>query len=248
MHGEDDEETAEEANNFLASFKDISDLPCGSQHKDKDSNIPVGELADLNLGSGGRNGENQQRPTVGGTSVCAAHVGIEPQAQDEENFFDRYGRASEAAPEVEVAVEGGWRPDLATKRRDGELELEGCWEKPVCSQCGREDGEEGGGRYRRDEDGDHFFCGRCWQAWDEEARRKMMMAYAPTWRDSFCGPCPVVDCPPPPAEIEPPAPASFGDDDFDFGSEPSYDGPMTPEQWTEEQEEMDDEQLARAPP
>lgn len=165
-------------------------------------------------------------------SAASIPAGLEASCtpQEEANFFDRYEAPHDLPAEVEV--EGGWKPGALGQRRAGELELTGSWERPVCSQCNREEGDEGGGRYRHDSDADRFFCGRCWKSWDEESRRKMMMAYAPRWRDDFGGPCPVVDCPPPPADVEPPAPVILGDEDFDFGSDLD-ECPMPPEPWDE---------------
>merc|ERR1719221_2505974 len=59
------------------------------------------------------------------------------------------------------------------------MALVGSWDRPLCIQCGRDEGEEGGGRYGHGDDMDKFFCGRCWKSWDETDRRKMMGAYAP---------------------------------------------------------------------
>lgn len=133
------------------------------------------------------------RPDAGGaSSSSAAATG---------NYFDDFaGAHSEGVDDVE----GAWEPG----RKDaghGEQALPASWEKPICIECGKDDDEFGGGRYKRGAEGDKFYCGRCWKSWNVEARQNMMMAYAPSRCDPVCPPpdahvnvmamCPVPDAP-----------------------------------------------------
>uniref|UniRef100_A0A7S4S4U4 BRCT domain-containing protein n=1 Tax=Alexandrium monilatum TaxID=311494 RepID=A0A7S4S4U4_9DINO len=74
-------------------------------------------------------------------------------------------------------IEGAWDPSKRDRGRDGEMALPGSWERPLCSECGREEGERGLGRYGHGEDSDKFFCGRCWMSWGEVDRMRIMLAY-----------------------------------------------------------------------
>jgi len=137
--------------------------------------------------------------------------GEDPQAG---NFFDVY-RGGDGTDDAE----GAWDPKSELVRGEGyrgEMALPASWERPTCHDCGMEEGEDGGGRYRRDEAGDLFFCGRCWKSWDADARRKIMMGYAPAClTDSMCSAPdvriePVVDCPAPDAP-------NFDDEEWEVG-------------------------------
>eukprot|EP00441_Pelagodinium_beii_P000200 CAMPEP_0197698012 /NCGR_PEP_ID=MMETSP1338-20131121/118760_1 /TAXON_ID=43686 ORGANISM="Pelagodinium beii, Strain RCC1491" /NCGR_SAMPLE_ID=MMETSP1338 /ASSEMBLY_ACC=CAM_ASM_000754 /LENGTH=292 /DNA_ID=CAMNT_0043281333 /DNA_START=33 /DNA_END=908 /DNA_ORIENTATION=- len=138
------------------------------------------------------------------------HVLVEQKesAETDGNFFHSY-----AGQEGTDDIDGAWDPFNTKDGREGEMALPGSWERPLCVQCGNDEGEEGGGRYGHGPDEKKFFCGKCWKSWDEAERKKMMMAYAPQVRfdlDRFDND-PMVDCPPP----EPPP----LDDDFGFGSD-----------------------------
>jgi len=122
---------------------------------------------------------------------AAAQAGAD---EDFTNFFDQYA-GGEGTDEVDVD-DVGWDAAQEQKHRPNELALPGSWERPRCVQCGQEEGMPGGGRYRRDEGGYSFFCGACWMSWDEEAKRAMMMGFAPV-----CSADPV--CPAPAAVAEP---------------------------------------------
>lgn len=146
---------------------------------------------------------------------------------DPGNFFDGYRGPS--VPDCFVDhpdIDECWKPELAKNPQEGVQALPASWKRPVCNECGKQEGDNEGGRYRRDKNGDKFFCGRCWRAWDVESRRKMTMAYAPVCSTDFeCPPpeiCvePIVDCPEPdfPSyddEDEYCQPAYFGDEDFE---------------------------------
>jgi len=125
-----------------------------------------------------------------------------PKEADPGNFFDQY-----TGGEGTDDIDGAWDPSSKAQLAEGEMALPGSWERPVCKQCGNDEGEDGGGRYRRDVDGEHFFCGRCWKSWDAESRRKMMMGYAPMCSPDPVCPAPetlafpIVDCPPPDAPM-----------------------------------------------
>lgn len=137
--------------------------------------------------------------------------------EDADNFLNHFGGAVGTDD-----IDGAWDPSSAPKRRDGELALPGSWERPICFECGNDEGDIGGGRYGHGEKAGKFFCFRCWQSWDEADRRGMMMAYAPSNR--FCdGPTPmdpIVLCPAPEA---PPLDDDFFDFDDDFGGPDSGD-------------------------
>lgn len=125
-------------------------------------------------------------------SIGADAAGAKCSQDGEElpNFFASGDHKEGCADDDEVVA---WSPDFRAPLRPGELALPAS-ERPTCAECGREEGEEGGGRYRRDDTGYRFFCGRCWQAWNPEAQRSMMMGFAP-----LCSADPVVEayCPPP---------------------------------------------------
>mmetsp|Transcript_107418 Transcript_107418/g.260746 ORF Transcript_107418/g.260746 Transcript_107418/m.260746 type:complete len:390 (+) Transcript_107418:110-1279(+) len=151
-----------------------------------------------------------------GSCWLAWDVKCQEKAGDEDsdaeplgNFFDHY-KGGEGTDEID----GAWDPDEQADRAEGEQALPGSWERPTCAECGNEEGDEGFGRYQRDEKGFRFICGRCWRSWDDESRRRIMMAYAPS-----CHLDPI--CPAPEAIAEPqidcPAPdVPFGDDDDDW--------------------------------
>jgi len=109
------------------------------------------------------------------------------------NFFDQYegGEGTDDA-------EGAWDPSQLDDRRDGDMALPGSWDRPICEECGNDEGEEGGGRYGHGPDQEKFFCGRCWKSWDEDSKKKMMRAYAPSSRGlgGFMEPF-ILHCPPP---------------------------------------------------
>jgi len=88
------------------------------------------------------------------------------------NFFDQY-RDGDGIDDIA----GHWVPG-AQPATCGDA-LPGSWERPLCVECGQDEGEEGGGRYGHDDHIDQFYCGRCWKSWDEEEQRKMMSGYAP---------------------------------------------------------------------
>lgn len=94
----------------------------------------------------------------------------------EGNFFDEY---KADAQEGTDDIEGAWNPDHNDVNENGDQALPGSWERPICVECGNDEGEEGGGRYGHGPDNEKFFCGRCWKSWDCEAQQKMMMAYSP---------------------------------------------------------------------
>lgn len=126
---------------------------------------------------------------------------------EEDNFFKNFEGGGVDCDGSDDAV-GAWSAEASL--RDGEQALPGSWHRPLCVECGNDEGDEGGGRYGHDDDVDKFYCGRCWQSWDVAARRRMMMAYAPQERhfandlvlDLF------VDCPPPDLPM--------WDDDLDY--------------------------------
>jgi len=94
----------------------------------------------------------------------------------ESNFFDEYDADAQEGTDD---IDGAWNPDEKVVNDNGNQALPGSWERPVCIECGNNEGEEGGGRYGHGPDSEKFFCGRCWKSWDHEAQRKMMMAYSP---------------------------------------------------------------------
>lgn len=140
---------------------------------------------------------------------------------DCENFFATYSGGPGSDD-----IDGAWDPGQKPVLRAGEMALPGSFDRPKCAQCGNDEGEVGGGRYGHGDKADKFFCGRCWQSWDEDDRRRMMMAYAPSSRWSNdcvgCAPMdPVVYCPPP----EPPPlndDDCFGFDGFGPDSEDDF--------------------------
>ncbi|CAE8735004.1 unnamed protein product, partial [Polarella glacialis] len=157
--------------------------------------------------------ENIMRPLHQQRRVHPKAEVSSPVVGPSSNFFDSY-QGGEGADDTE----GAWSPSDGEGRRAGALELVGALERPRCVECSNEEGEEGGGRYGHGADAEKFFCGRCWQSWDEEDRRKMMMAYAPGHMDRFANE-PSVGCPPPdPPSLEDDFGFDFddeGDDDLD---------------------------------
>lgn len=161
---------------------------------------------------------------------------------DPANFLDRYRGQNGVHhfpdyPDLRSDFNNnGWNSSEAKILREGTQALPASWKKPVCTQCMQEESDNEGGRYRRDGNGDKFFCGCCWRAWDEEARRKMMMAYAPMCSTDFEIPppeiCvdPIVDCPDPDfpdfpscdEEDEYSQPCYLGDEDFENTSDPYW--------------------------
>jgi len=141
----------------------------------------------------------------------------ERMENDEGNFFDQYDAEAEEGTDD---IEGAWSPDEKGVNESGDQALPGSWERPLCVECGNDEGEEGGGRYGHGPDNEKFFCGRCWKSWDGEAQRRMMMAYAPANRLDFedrHAMDPMLHVPPPndPMKLEDPA---FYDMDMDPAS------------------------------
>lgn len=138
-----------------------------------------------------------------------------PAEDDEPADVARPTKSSAAADTDDI--EGAWDPSQAPKRREGEMALPGSWERPICVKCGNDEGEEGGGRYGHRDEATKFFCGRCWQSWDEPDRLRMMLAYAPRWADGPVPMDPMVFCPapePPPVDDDC---WGFDDDNDDYG-------------------------------
>lgn len=140
---------------------------------------------------------------------------------DETNIFSQF-----EGEEGTDDVEGAWDPSQRDRTHEGEQALPGSWDRPLCTECGRDEGDHGGGRYGHGPECDKFFCGRCWQSWDKTDRDRMMRAYDPSdrHRGGRHPMDPMVFCPPPPMP-------HFEDHGYGLGQEEK-----------EEEEEWDDQE------
>lgn len=136
----------------------------------------------------------QQQALISAEAASKADHEDTKDNDGEDNFFTSAYQGGEGSDDLDGAWEEGSRSNTDAQA------LPGSWERPLCCQCGRDEGDHGGGRYGHGPDAEKFFCGRCWQSWDEEDRQRMMRAYEPRRLNdpmSRHAMDPMLHCPPP---------------------------------------------------